>query len=250
MIQNSLDSFNNCINPGGNFIPTGRIVQVLENDLAVGTTTLYTVPAGKKAALVSGSHYNANASSLQFYYTGSISGTDVKLGNSTNVSAGASSVSVGNMLILEAGEVLKIVVSTNGNLNIAAKIIEFDADVPIKTASVYEPSSGENTLYTCPTGKIAAFLNSSLTDFIGPSGAVYNLHNASGTTIVSYFHIVPSGGTAGTTTRLTTNRSAVDGNVSGESGNGFLNAGDFVSVNLNNTGTNSMLWVNVIELNA
>lgn len=237
--------------PGTTIIPGSSLVKIHEEDLAIGTHTLYTVPTGKRAFLASAAHFNASGGTVNYYYTASISSTDYKISNTTAVSTGAAGTSIGGIFILEEGESLKIVTTTNNNLNVFGRIVEFSNTSGIKTATLISGASGDNTLYTCPASKTATVFTSTMAGFMETAGLLYTISNVTGGGIDHYANIVESGGSPGSTNQIVISSTASAGTiVNSGAGNMALAAGDFININLSAANTSGLIWSNVIEFSS
>lgn len=222
------------------------------NPAASGTVDWYTCPAGKRAAVMQitccspggsttvtpmlksgGNYYNLNAG-----YTVSAIGT----------TAGG----ITNLIILEAGESIATNQSTT-NINVWGSVLEYDSDIPFKTAKLLSLANGANTLYTCPTGKSAIFCFSNLSPITPQAGltlAINYWNNSGGTRSISLYH-VPNGGSAGTSNMLlsTTPQSVTNTSfVTNQLASNCMNAGDFLQINTDAATATQFAWVTVMEI--
>jgi len=156
-------SIQNNIN-GGTFGVQGYISgailypNVFGSALVMGDNDLYTVPTGKKAMLVG---YSVFAPSLAVDYYPTLKSSSVYYRLAATVTAAAAtaaSVTIASPVILSAGETFAVNTATNDGLNIWLRVIEF-TEGNFKAANILGPANGNNTIYTCPTGKSAIFVH-------------------------------------------------------------------------------------------
>lgn len=216
-----------------------------------GTTDLYTVPAGRRAMLVVNYAFNPTGGSLTYNSKIKVSGTYYSTSGTLTVTAGVLFQSA-NMLMLEAGEA--IAVTTNGaGLNIAYKVIEFDAASSIRTVKLLALVSGDNTLYTCPTGYNALLMPGVATTGAANGAAIFwngsggsktlTYHaSAAGVSASSIANRFGSGGTVADQAMLTSTA-----NVSLPQ---CLAAGESVIINCDAIASPVLLWLNVMEFPA
>lgn len=163
-------------------------------------TDLYTCPTGKRAIVwVTGYNPTASTGSL-LHYLKSAAANYYQMGSDSWT---ANNFITGNFpigsLLLEAGEAYSFDPGI-ANININLRIIEFDASSPLKSAKLYGLASGNNTIYTCPSGKTVfpvdgvTFMPTSLN-----AGRIWCSFTAT-ITITPYF--VPNGQAVGTTTQI------------------------------------------------
>jgi len=246
-IQNSINTesvfpASTSLLPGATFIPN------FTSNISTGTTTLYTVPSGKKAVIIGSTGWNSSAGNIVAYWVAGIAGVDHRVSADATIVTLTQHTTVPQAPILNAGDTIKIVTTTNNGLNEWLKIIEFSENSSLKRVSLEAPASGDNTLYTVPSGKKAVLITNA-TGF-SPLG-VTAFSNESGGSINIYYNLVPSGGSVATSNRISA-LIAASNNALNLSGNmsATMAAGDFINANLSSAGTSSLLWINVNELDA
>ena len=223
------------------------VMATFTSNISIGTTTLYTVPTGKKAMVLGGTGWNSSGGNIVATWVYGVGGVDHRMSPDTTIGTLAQHVVTPQTAFLNAGDTVKITTTTNNGLNQWTKILEFDANSQVKSVFLEAPASGNNTLYTVPTGKKA---------IIGATGAgfasaIVYFSNESGAAKTFYCNLVPSGGAVATTNQITGNITANDEaiNTSGNT-NAVMAAGDFINVNLSAAATASLAWVNIFETNA
>lgn len=204
-------------------------------DLAYPDGSAYTVPSGKRALFTIGMAYNDTGSSVTVFVGLKISGTYYKFSGSTTVN-GSSVTNIQASVIAEAGEKFAIVASATG-LNIWANVVEMDDTAPLKRASTIAPSSGDNTIYTCPGGKTARLIGNQ----------AYGVYNGSGGARSITFYAVPAGGSPGSNSKFMLNPSLADGAASTGSLPIPFQAGDTIVFNTNAATATQVAWANLIE---
>lgn len=233
----------------GGLLKGSKYVPVPGSNLATGDTDLYTVPTGRAAIVFLVTHYNGGAGNITYFTQVKVSGTYYRISSGSGAITAGNSASSGNhYCYLNAGEILAINTITNSGLNAFYWVVEFDADSPVRQGRLLGPSSGDNTLYTCPSGKSAAVLSSvgvapnttSFGGFIADAGGTRNY----------YLHRVPSGGSPATGNR-TSSAAAVAASsrsvgFSGVAGLAFA-AGDFLNLNVDTGNAAQVAFVLVVE---
>lgn len=239
------------VNPAlGPLLLGAKFITGLFGNISTGDTDLYTVPTGKRAIVTTMCGFNPSAGSITWYPKVKISGTYYRLNSGSAAGAGTFSAPTSVSFILEAGEILAINTITTNGLNVSTSIIEFDAASPLKTVKLAGLSTGDNTLYTCPSGKTALPLGPSLL-FGGINPTVfcpflYVVGDASGgDTFV--LHLVPSGGSAGSTNKIATVTPSANARGTASFA-GSLGAGDFIVVNASTGDAAQIAWMNLVEL--
>ena len=218
------------------YVPDASYPNIVGSNLPMGDNNLYTVPSGKRLVCnLSCVPYNQSAGNITAYMEYRRSGTYYQIINSVTVSTLSVSTISPNLIILEAADVLAVNTTTNNGLNIGYCGCLISNNSPLKTSSVLALSNGDNTIYTCPSGKSAILIST------------YYFNNSGGS-ITTYFNIVPSGGSPGAT-----NKYSATSAVTNASSRIFqipytLSAGDFVSVNVSAGTAGQQAWCNVIEV--
>jgi hypothetical protein len=155
-----------------------------DQNLQKGDTNLYTVPTGKKAQVYSSSVYNQGTATVSYYpylYTDQ----NYRIGSNSTVNAGAtSSNNAAYNLILTEGQKIGYW-ANNAGVTILIKIVEFDANTPIKSSVLYSMNIGDNNILKVPTGKRIVPLGGDLQTTT--MGNVIFLSNYAGTNKIKIF---------------------------------------------------------------
>lgn len=236
-------------------LPNVKPVPCRGSNLATGNTDLYTCPTGKRAFVGASRVNNASGGTVSVYPAIKVSGSYYQIGTTSSVSTGTAVdliVGFGIGIVLEAGESLAVNCATTAGANVNAMVYEFDSTANFKTAKILALSNGANTLYTCPTGKNAAFGNGHLTSAAGAgSSAVWqNLVICNGTAgSINYtLNSVPSGGSAGSGNAMVPSTSIGAGTATGISAGTAMAAGDTLVVTTSAGTAGQAAWVNVWEI--
>jgi hypothetical protein len=199
---------------------------------ASGTVDWYTCPAGKRAAVMGISYCSpsGNASITPMLKSG---GNYYNL-NSTQTATpiGVGAGGIVNLIILEAGESISTNQSTS-SINVWISIMEFDSDIPFKTAKLLSLASGNNTVYTCPTGKTAIFVSDNLSPLSASLVKSVNYwNNSGGSRNISAYH-VPNGGSPGSSNQIlvTIPQAVSNGSfITNSTVSNCMNAGDSIVI--------------------
>ena len=160
---------------------------------------------------------------------------------------------INNPIILEPGESASVnfaAGSTTSN-TYGFPIVEFDSNIPLKTAKLLSVSSGNNTLYTCPANTRAFILDGTMGMANATSSGQLYYFNASGGAITRQWYVVNSGQSVGTTYSCSLSASISNNamDVAGVCGS-CLNAGDFIVINVSAATATQFAWVNIMEVPA
>ena len=207
--------------------------------VASGDVDLYTVPSGKIGIIVGANAYNDSMSAVDVFWEVKIGGTYYQIVQSHSVMGGALYSGQDVDIILPAGETFSVNVGTGSVINPSAEIWEADATSNLASAIVTSFISGDNTIFTSPTGRSASLLPGFVD--VGPVNLYY--FNASGGTTLTSWNLVPSGGSVGTNNLLSSGNSITTGTAGNIQADISMNAGDFVSLNTNSTGK-QIAWIN------
>jgi hypothetical protein len=239
------------VNPNFNPVfgqPTlgAQYIQAIGTNLSTGDTDLYTVPTGKRALIQGFTCYNTAAGSIVFYSEIKVSGTRYRIAANVTVSTNtASSQTVS--IVLEAGESLSINTATNNGLNVFPQIIEFDSASPLKSARIIGPTTGDNTLYTVPTGKSTLLVSAS--NAVPPaSGAIGTFVTDSGGSRTIIWYVIPSGQSVGTGYRTQATTITASNRGGANLPAATMAAGDFININVDTGNANQVTWTNLVEL--
>ncbi len=204
-------------------------------NVATGTTTLFTVPANMRFQVMR-IGLNATTNGTSCYTADTTNSAVFQLVAATTVNTNGTTLSVNNY-VFEQGEAITLV--TSGALDHAILCgVVFTNTMPLRSYSVNNPSSGNNTVYTVPAGKHP----------VGPSGSFNGGYfNNSGVTRTVSWYFVPSGSAADATTRNSTS-SVLDAAAGGVSFQHMLMApGDSIVINTDANTTRQHAFITVIE---
>lgn len=228
---------------GGNYLTGVKFVNGNSSSTGAADIDVYTVPAGKTAFVYSINYCNTTVSAIQCNTEVKISGVYYTIVR-TSVSGSASpNTQIG--IVLLAGETLAVNIAASG-INLWAQIMEFDNTAGITIAKSFTIANGDNTLYTCPSGKVGIMLDRNLSRT--SSTVHWRYLNQSGGTRSIQGYVVPNGGSAGSTNQVFT--ASVNNNTSGAmvTGGQILSAGDFIVLTTNSGAGTQSCWINMLEV--
>lgn len=244
---------NNAINNSGSFAPgvmlTGVSYPRIHGALmASGDNDLYTVPTGKRLIVFAGRCYNSTGSSITAIYKVKISATYYVMAANTTCTNGTDGTLTLSAYILNAGESVSINTSAQ-DLDVTINGILYDATVPMYSVHVTSLSTGDNTIYTVPSGK-TAYIVDSVPSTTSPNpfvcGTIRMRNEAGGSrTITGY--VVASGQSSGSGYQVREGVSISDSGFLTLTSCSNMNAGDFVVVNTSSGTGTQRVWLNVIE---
>ena len=229
-----------------------RFPSMFGSNLATGNNDLYTVPTGRTAIISLGRVYNQSAGNIGWYWQLSSGGTYYRLNSTTTTATLAANAVKPVFIVLAAGESISINTVTNNGLNAWGTVVEVPASTPIVRGSVLAPASGNNTVYTVPTGKTAMGLTPFSTAVANAADVLPVVYNSNGTagSLNVIVHTVPSGGTPGAT-NLARPSTAVAANAVEQVPlvTPSMNTGDFLNVNWSGAdAAPGISWVNIVEI--
>lgn len=225
--------------------PTGFLnatIKSARTEIASASTVdLYTVPSGKKAIVPIATLSNTTAStSINYQLRAKIGGTYYPLTASVAL-AGQTLTAVNAMtLVLEAGESLAITTDAGG-ITLFPQIVEFDAASLWKSARLLSIASGDNVLYTVPSGKAAYVQNA--TFGARTVTAVAYVANSSGTAITATLYGTASGVTTSSSTARTASSSVASAAVTAIGIPPLLGSGESVVLNSSAAVSGGWAWV-------
>lgn len=234
--------------PGGICLQNVKYPRGALNAVASGNQDVYTVPAGRRAIVLTSSLYNGSVSTSTLVQKWKISGTYYN----TNFSAIslATVTYLGDTsdggFIMEAGESISWN-GTQSSLNAWVQLIEIDNTAPIKTVKTIGSLNGDQTVYTCPVGKKAVVLKAN-GQIEGANNAGCFISNDSGGSIISNLYFVASGGSKGVGNLYRGSLTTTTGTASRINAGVVLSAGDFVVWNCNTTNANALCALTVMEI--
>lgn len=213
--------------------------------LANGDNDIYTVPTGKKFLFGRVGFYNASGGSITCYPEVKIGGTYYRVG--ANAAVGNNTfnapVVVAPNLVLSAGQVLAVNTNAAGINLVYITGYEFDAGIPLTTTFTTSFSAGDNTVYTCPSGKTAVL--STTTAAAVSNGLRY--YNSSGGTRTIYANQVLSGGSPSTTNQCWDAEAVTNNNNTVIELTNVLSAGDFINLNVDANTATQYCWITAYE---
>lgn len=218
------------------------------SNLGVGTNNLFTVPSGKRflldliiastTNLVSTTNAHTFLGTNGIYYRGSFSSTIT-----TNLNTSLSFFG-GELLFLEAGEILAANISKQG-ANLLVSGLLFPNTIAAYSAKVLSLNSGDNTVYTCPAGKVA--VSPTLpTQSPGSPCVTGSYMNASGSSRVIKCYVVPSGGSPDSTNIQFTRTVSTTQTASFQASVMF--PGDYIVINTDSNAATQWVKVTVAEI--
>ena len=181
--------------------PYGKGVSSLAYKLVVvadllGPTTVYTVPAGKRALVTDRTYRNSSAGSINITEwlvpSGGVAGDGNRSQGPEAVGAGASSGYSNMAALLSAGDFVSAQASASPGINWTWAITEFADTEPLVPVFISTLGVGDTTLYTCPAGKTARIMPV----YAGLGGC--SVMNPTAGSIDLHMKVKPSGGAATT----------------------------------------------------
>lgn len=250
---------NNAINnsffgPNGGLNLTGfKLISAFQKGISIGTTDLYTAPAGKRAIVFPCYGANCNTTAVNVTMSPKLKSGGVYYAMSTTAAvigqgAAISAANKNGTFILEPGESASVTVATSAVNTFGYSIIEFDSTIPLKTARVNALGATNNTIYTCPSSTLAFILDLNGQMDCGTSVGQLYLTNNSGSTASVNWYVLNSGGTIGNSYNVsgqavvTTAASNLAGLTAAN-----LGAGDSIVISSNVATAGQVAWVNVLE---
>lgn len=215
---------------------------VRKSSMAVGENDMYTVPSGRRLFLGQVYCYNTTGSAIIMYPSIKVSGVYYRLAANQSISANNTG-QTNALYIAEAGEIVSINAAAVG-LNGWFTCWEFPDTVNWKSSKLLSLSSGDNLLYTVPSGK-----NAIVMDSLGTGGGNLQYINSSGVSRSVYHHIVPNGQSVGSDYKLRNVITVTNGSKQFLGAAATLESGDFLSVNTDAATATQIVWVNVLEIN-
>lgn len=224
--------------------PNTKIVTLSGNGIASGTVDIYTVPTGRRAIATATGGYNPTAGTITIIPKAKIGGTYYQFTTATSATTLTQySVSFNGFFVFEAGESFSVTTSA-ANLNLWARITEFDATTSLYSPRLLTMTTGANVLYTVPTGKSALITGGNYSAM-----GIMATFNSTGATQTYTPYNVVSGNTVGTTYQ-TGPALAVTTGTSGQfsTAYGGMNAGDFISINASSSTAGQFFFTTVSEI--
>ena len=233
--------------PGG--IPLTGVSYPLVNgsNLATGNNDLYTVGSGQRAIVFSATCYNQSAGNITPTMQAKIGGTYYKLQGFGIVSTGTSAIVQSLGYVFEAGESISVNTTTNNGLNIYVCVVLFDDTCAVYSPKLTSLTGGNDTLYTCPTGKTAIILPAPLSIVGNLIGAGMYYNDSGGARTVTWY-IVPNGQSVGVNYQISAANTVNNASRASQNIGGTIGAGDFVAVKSNAATATQWAWLSVMEI--
>ncbi len=228
-------------------MPGAKPVRAQSAHIASGNVDLYTVPSGKRAMIYAVYFYNDGGAGTVLYSQIKISGTYYALSANSSSLASENTTTQSVGFIAEAGMIFSVNATVGSVINAYPIIVEFDDTSNLRSAYFSAFASGDNTVYTVPSGKTATFYGQTLTP--ATSGLLF-YSNRTSATVVRYTNLVPSGGSPATTNLLTAASGLnTTNNAVSQISIMPLTSLDFISHNVSSSTAGQFAWVNVVESN-
>lgn len=216
---------------------------------ASGAVDIYTCPSGKRALIGEIDVYNPTVGAINITPKATISSSLLLLSAIQSVSAGArlfgNNGGFGAPLCLAAGDKLSVLTSAIG-LNVSFFVMEIPDTSNVRGIVVKDLANGDNTVYTCPSGKQAYLYNPISAGLITRSPRLL-VANESGSSRNYTPYFVPSGGTIGTTTQTSPATAIANAASANFNIDSFFEAGDALVVNTNNGTAGQNVFMVVCE---
>lgn len=241
---------------GGINLRNARYVSASSTSLTANTIQdIYTAPAGRRAVLLSTYSFNATVGTVNFATLAKIGANYYQIVSTTTEGTLSNGVASSGFVV-EPGATIAVRSDTTGGtqVNIWVSLIEYDASVPLFTASSTAPANATSTLYTVPTG-VTASLGATQTILNSALGATISLKNDSVGNVARQACLVKSGQSAVTGMNCffpagqTVNAGLVGSGSLAGGGAMTMNSGDSIQYALGTSlaGTKSLIWINVFE---
>lgn len=226
-------------------LPGSRPVTIQGSNLSTGDTDLYTCPTGKRCYVGQSITYNESGSNIPRVVKVKVSGSYYPLTTALTVNNGFQGTATVIGYVLEAGESLSVTTTVANGLNIIFEAVEFDATAPLKSVKVIGLTTGDNTIYTCPSGKRATLLPASC--LLGGNLNRLSFVNDAGGSHSWYYHMVPSGQAVGSAYKFQSATAVSASTLSILGLAGQLAPGDFINVNISAGAATQIVWANLWE---
>lgn len=237
----------------------GRIRKLRSLSLASGENDLGTPASGKRWLLLSAHAVNPTGGSITL--TAKIKNASVYWPGGAGNAIGATShgqilASLVALPVFDNTDTLSIHASASGAA-VEVSVLEFADTSALKSAKLWDLSTGHNTLYTCPSGYSAVCVgargSSTIPYALSPYETLYYRNDSGGTRTYSWA-LVDSGDTpdtpgAGANALQGVAATLSTGNLSAI-GQGFIGfeAGDYLSINVDSGTGSQAAWTNLLEV--
>ena len=235
-------------------IPMGSVIfkQVNTQDLVIGNSStydLYTVPVGKRAALLTSNVFNNSTTGsavARYFIMVKTNGLYYPFHGSSTSNPSVGSTVEDLSFIADAGETLAIYLSGNGStMSVNLKVVEIDTSVNVRTIRLYGLTSGNNTLFTSVNSSTAVGLGDNLI-FDAGNTALFNVNGGSGSVVWRSF-LVPSGQTVDSKYQIMSTAAVASVARSIASCAITMTSGSYLSVFYGSTVASSLVWANIME---
>jgi hypothetical protein len=212
--------------------------------LAVGDNDIYTVPSGKYLFVTSANIHNVSGVSNTVYATAKVGGTYYRISSSVAVGAGGYTAPIQNR-IFNAGDIISINCTATGSNCFISGILYEDTS-SLKGIRKIGFVSGDNTVYTCPSGKAAQVIGSTVID----TDASRNIMFIPSAAITISTNLVPNGGSPSAGNKILSSTALSASVASSLPFQMTFAAGDFFNINSSITSATTTCWLKVIEMDA
>lgn len=225
-------------------MPSGKIVQIVNQQCINGDNDIFTVPQGKRASFV-GVIVNQSGATCTIVQKLKINGNYVQVAASVTVSNNANIgvIAFNTTPIAEAGETISI--NFNQVVQLFGYVIMFNFTDGVLSPKLTSLQTGDNILYQCPQGKYAF-----LTNCANTGNAPIRTINNSGATRTYKVNVVPSGGSPSSNNLLTFPFTTANGAQTSSQIPSLvgLGPGDYINLNVDVGTATQFAWiVNVVE---
>ncbi len=229
---------------GSVLLQNPKFVRVSGATTASGNLDLYTCPTvspARECMITAGTFYNTAASSITAYPEVKLSGsgTYYPLQASQAVPASSAATVGGVYFILGQGDTISVNATAAG-LNVWMDDIEFDAATPLTQVKFTGLASGDNTLYSVPSGKTAIIATLGF-GAPGFAAGVVRYSNATAGSVTAHLNVVPSGNSAGSSNQVSAAAAVTTISATSFNVNATLSSGDFISGNVNSSTSGTAL---------
>lgn len=218
-------------------------ITVSNSALASGDNDLYTVPAGKRAIVTGFLTYNSTGGAITVIRNLKRSGTYYRMSatNAGTVGSAAQGELTTNLYVFEPGDIIALNTSA-ANLTLVLSVLLFDNTVSLYSPTVLALTSGDNILYTVPSGKTSRTVGNAL-NYQGSVSGSFTVTNTTGGAINCIGKYTPNGGSAiSIRTASATDNSSLTGALPSS-----LNALDVLTINSDTATAGQVAWCTVYE---
>jgi hypothetical protein len=172
------------------------------SNLTIGTTDIFTTPAGKRFLVEGIKVATTNATSTTAYALLKTNGAYYRFGANSTLNTQAVvglGVATGDNFLFEENEAVAVNVTQVG-ANVTVSGLLFSTNVPFFCPRLFALTTSNQTVYTCPSGKCA--VNPAFPNPVTAGGSAllgYYINDSGGSRVIT-FYVVPSGGSAGSST--------------------------------------------------